>query len=93
MSGEINRTISVPVTVVFGGDTTGVVHPLTGSYATVCVKQLRTMFTLLALTGVVSVQLGYQLSSDEDTWYDDDARTTTKSGWHSRSSTRLSSAA
>jgi hypothetical protein len=76
MSGEINRTISVPVTVVFGGDATGVVHPLTGSYATVSVKQIRTLLTLLVLTGAVSVQLGYQLSSDEATWYDDDANPT-----------------
>jgi hypothetical protein len=57
--------------VPFADDQTGLIHEVIAAMSTADVRTIRGTTQLLALTTNGSAQLGYQLSNDQVTWYDD----------------------
>ncbi len=57
---------------LFAEDTAGTIHVVAGPMSTASIKAVRAAaMEMMALTAPGSGQLGYQLSNDQATWYDD----------------------
>ena len=65
------NVLTVASTVVYSVTTTGILHPVSGPYATTGINAVRPSFEVLSRSPNATVQLGYQLSNDGSTWYDD----------------------
>lgn len=73
---DVVKAYTFGPTMIFSDSTAGTIHVVSAVMSTARVRQARISLQALAVSTNSSVQVGYQLSNDQSTWYDDAATPT-----------------